>query len=157
MIIALFVENSYSQNSNIPNYVISSGLITGKSQQSSLTMITGQTVIGQTQSNKTNADFGFLHKILAKPSVVEGEPLNSSLSSIYPNPATNYVNIKCSGYMNETINLKIINSAGEDVNYNYELNSDNIQINTELLPSGTYRFQLFRNNQVETGSFEVIR
>ncbi len=67
---------------------------------------------------------------------------NSVTMEIYPNPATNIVNVT----VNENINnITLYNLTGAQVNTNAVINDNTAQINVEDLPAGTYIIHV--NNQ----------
>ena len=65
----------------------------------------------------------------------DGIDPNSSLSaSVYPNPTTDFVNVKCEGMKS----IMILTNNGEKVNSINEINADECSVDMTQFGSGTY-------------------
>ena len=87
----------------------------------------------------------------------EGEMLNGILT-VYPNPATNAVNISYEGALYNTIDLQITNSIGQIVFnnniHNYQM-GDVINVDVSTFPAGIYHVRFIESGRVTEQQFVV--
>ncbi len=82
---------------------------------------------------------------------------NGNGISIYPNPATNYINVKLDKKQ-KLINFDIIDSKGDYLkNVSYEYNDNSYTIDVSKLSQGIYYFSYISDGIRKTKSFIVIR
>jgi bilirubin oxidase len=67
---------------------------------------------------------------------------------IFPNPSNRLVNIEFKGSQNEINKIEIINSVGESIYINPNINTDTFQIDTTLWNKGIYLIISNINNQI---------
>ncbi|MCX6155515.1 MAG: T9SS type A sorting domain-containing protein [Candidatus Kapabacteria bacterium] len=85
--------------------------------------------------------------------------LNTNFA-IYPNPVENLITFSISFPNPSDISIEIFNNLGiQVIKRNYQaLETDNIQINTEVLPSNFYYYVIkSKNTTLKTGEFIILR
>jgi hypothetical protein len=70
----------------------------------------------------------------------------TSFVQIYPNPASNVLNIKLSGFDLNSTSLKITNILGQDV-INTSVSNDQLELNLSNMPNGMYFVRVLVNNK----------
>jgi hypothetical protein len=79
----------------------------------------------------------------------------SSFVQIYPNPASNVLNVKLSGFDLHNTSVKLTNVLGQDM-VNTTATNDQIELNLSNLPNGLYFVRVLVNNK-EVVSHKLIK
>ena len=91
------------------------------------------------------------------PAGEAGEMVNGSLS-VYPNPATDIVNIRFDGVLSTNVSLQITNAIGQIV-YNSSINmflkGENIQVDVSTFPAGIYKIRFIGDGEALEHQFVV--
>ena len=83
-----------------------------------------------------------------------GRPLQfDGTFTLYPNPVESTVNIQSHDVDLSDIKINVYNSTGAEVNVNYDLKATNVELKTNLIPSGYYYVQISQGNHVKTIPF----
>ncbi|MDQ1266366.1 MAG: hypothetical protein QG635_1518, partial [Bacteroidota bacterium] len=85
---------------------------------------------------------------------------NNDEIGIFPNPASDFVNISFSDAINGKVYIKILNSIGEmikEVNLENSFDTNKITIDTKELSSGFYFCEIKRGISIETKQFVILR
>ena len=86
-----------------------------------------------------------IDNILIENSTVGIEENEASSVRVFPNPATNMINVEAQGYEQ----YQLVNMLGQTVSSN-SLNNGTAQINVSNLSNGVYFVRLINGNNVET-------
>lgn len=95
----------------------------------------GQYGIGETKMHKTSATTGIF-----------APAMNLSGVSVYPNPASNSTNLSIELSQNESVNVLVLNSIGQEVysskSNNFDAGVNTITLNTENWAAGVYHINI---------------
>lgn len=80
----------------------------------------------------------------AEPMSID-EVENNVVLGLFPNPATEIVNINFNGDIQGVVNMDILNATGQVV-ANYKVTGNNASIDVSALPSGNYFIRFFNSN-----------
>ncbi|PCI93603.1 MAG: hypothetical protein COB15_16080 [Flavobacteriales bacterium] len=75
--------------------------------------------------------------------------------SVYPNPTTNYLQLKVDSEKLDNLNFQLIDLQGKVID-NKKLSSTTTSINVESLPKAIYFLNVVKNNQI-VKTFKVIK
>ena len=86
-------------------------------------------------------------------------PTSSAIASIYPNPATDHINVIFENENNGNVSIEIINSLGQTIsnpiNRNFARGVFTVDINELSLPQGTYFLKMTIGANTSTKSFII--
>ena len=74
--------------------------------------------------------------------------------NVYPNPATNMVNVNAAEAIRE---VRIINAIGQEVYVNSNVNAEALQVNTQNYAAGTYMVTVKTDKGLATSRLNVVR
>jgi hypothetical protein len=80
--------------------------------------------------------------------------------NVYPNPATDMLNVSFSSSFNTSVKITIFNHLGQAVYQSTDINgniSSNIKIDVSTLNAGTYTLQLINDNKIMNKVFIKTR
>lgn len=115
-----------------------------------------------TAYNNTTGTELYSGKLSAEPAIAAADvqqAIAETISDIYPNPATNVLNIKISSAKSEVLQLIITNAAGKTM-MNKMLPSNGAataQLNISHLPAGTYFLQIISDDGKENTARKFIK
>lgn len=73
----------------------------------------------------------------------------SSTISLFPNPASTHLNIKFPDAIEESLNVSILNTAGQEIrNYNARPIAGNLSLQIEEIPDGLYLIRIQTKNEI---------
>ena len=90
---------------------------------------------------------------LNAPYVGIGEANEVSLN-VYPNPATDYINIEAGSVINE---VRVYNPMGQEVYTNNNVNSENLIVNMQDMATGMYMVTIRTDKGVASHRISVVR
>lgn len=104
-------------------------------------------VLNRRVANATQSEF------INAPYVGIDEVANIVMN-VYPNPTTSVVNVNAAETIRE---VRIINTIGQEVYSNTNVNSDALQVNTQNFAAGTYMVTVKTDSGIATSRLNVVR
>lgn len=117
--------------------------------------------IGQVFHVTSENEAGFVTHGVQQPyeiSIITGiGSRNTDLElTTYPNPTSNFLNLKVSNYTNEQLNYQLLNMQGQLLKTN-QLDSVNTRITLEHLPPSIYYLRILNDRKELVELFKVIK
>ena len=131
LVIFFLLSHLFSQNTNIPQSVISSGAVLSESEQTILVGTLGQVFTNKVTSANTVLTSGFWGSVAQTLGVVDFVPEEFSISTAYPNPFNPTVNIDFSIPEITNTTIQVFDLVGKNI-FTHKQNFVN---------PGKYRFQ----------------
>lgn len=88
------------------------------------------------------------------------EPAFADDLKLFPNPATNAINLSFHSNINSPVNISVVNTLGNKI-YTYKINArmgiNHHSIDLNNMPTGVYSLQIEMNNKVISRKFVVVK
>ncbi|MFH1050634.1 MAG: T9SS type A sorting domain-containing protein, partial [bacterium] len=113
-----------------------------------------------TLTTKSDAEFEVTSNLIGYDTETNVEDLQSNEIRIYPNPTSEYIEIKLSESfeLSESYQIKILDVLGnEKINYELLITNYELVVDVADLPEGIYVIQLILQNKIITNKFCVVR
>ncbi len=131
--------NSTNQTTNVSGIATFTGVSRGLNKSYTISM-SGYT----TNAGSLNVNYCDANTNITLTPVGINEKTNNNSTIIYPNPVSNYINIKSE---NTIIKVTIFDIVGSEI-LNKNFNNNHVLISTENIPSGVYFIQIKTNKGI---------